>query len=226
MIARILNDLCSSSLLIRIRSMEIEKKIIVCVRLLKVINTEKSSNHKSQSVLALRSADFSGSLSPRATPCTLSFLFPRAVPRGGGVGRILQLGHKGPLKLAKKIGLSTMILVGRPYCIHSFFFFAAKMHKIAQLWLHFFFNKNAPGHPRKGLALPKQIPVHQRTKRTQSSGFLCTAMFPIVFGINLFDGKKNGAAVQSIICLWFFDHLLRHLRKAELREQLFWQHKV
>ena len=38
------------------------------------------------------------------------------------------------------------------------------------------------------------------------------------FGINfipLLGGRKDGAAVQLIICIWFFDHLSRHLREAE-----------
>ena len=43
-------------------------------------------------------------------------------------------------------------------------------------------------------------------------------LFPIVLGINLIpflDGKKYGSGVHSIICLWFFEHLLHHLREAE-----------
>ena len=47
-------------------------------------------------------------------------------------------------------------------------------------------------------------------------------LFPIFFGINLipfYDGKKGGAAVRSIICLWFLDDLFRHFERCETKRR-------
>ena len=55
-------------------------------------------------------------------------------------------------------------------------------------------------------------------------------LFPIILGINLIhflDGKKDGAAGNSIACFGSSpDHLSLYLREAERRVRSFWQRKV